>query len=41
MSLPVLSHWPRTGNARSMLVKLSIGLFAIVFLMRLIDGLAH
>ena len=41
MSLPVLSHWSRTANARSMLVKLYLGLFAIVLLMRLVDSLAN
>jgi hypothetical protein len=41
MSLRVLSHWSRTANARSMLVKLYLGLFAAVFLMRIIDSLAN
>jgi hypothetical protein len=41
MSLPNLSYWPRTANARPMLVKLYLGLFAIVFVMRLIDSLAN
>jgi hypothetical protein len=34
-----LSHWP--ANGRSMLVKLYLGVLAIIFLMRLIDRLAN
>jgi hypothetical protein len=41
MSLAILSHWSRTANARPMLAKLYLGLFAIIFLMRLIDSLAN
>jgi hypothetical protein len=41
MSLSSLSHGSRTANARSMLVKLYLGLFATVFLMRLVDSLAN
>jgi hypothetical protein len=41
MSLSSLSDGPHTANARSMLVKLYLGLFAIVFLMRLVDSLAN
>jgi hypothetical protein len=41
MSLRVLSQWSRIVNARPMLVKLYLGLFAIVFLIRLIDSLAN
>jgi hypothetical protein len=41
MSFPFLSHGLRIANARSMLVKLYLGLFAIVLLMRLVDSLAN
>jgi hypothetical protein len=41
MSHSSRSDGPRTASARSMLVKLYLGLFAIVFLMRLVDSLAN
>jgi hypothetical protein len=41
MSFSFLSHGLPIANARSMLVKLYLGLFAIVLLMRLVDSLAN